>query len=81
MAEGDSELKDASEICILMPNSLCVTPAAVIVKKILHDPTNDNFSVFLFFIVIIIIIIIIISGAPRAREARTDRSTMGKKIW
>ena len=42
------------------------TQAAVIVKKILHDPTNDNFSVFLFFI----IIIIIISGAPRAREAR-----------
>ena len=67
MAQGDSELKDASEICILMRNSLCVTPAAVIVKKILHDPTNDNFSVFLFFI--IIIIIIIISGAPRAREA------------
>ena len=21
------------------------------------------------------------SGAPRAREARTERSTMGKKIW
>ena len=80
MAQGDSELKDASEICILMRNSLCVTPAAVIVKKILHDPTNDNFSVFLFFI-IIIIIIIIISGAPRAREARAERSTMGKKIW
>ena len=79
MAQGDSELKDASEICILMRNSLCVTPAAVIVKKILYDPTNDNFSVFLFFI--IIIIIIIISGAPRAREARAERSTMGKKIW
>ena len=25
------------------------TQAAVIVKKILHDPTNDNFSVFFFF--------------------------------
>ena len=22
-----------------------------------------------------------ISGAPRAREARAERSTMGKKIW
>ena len=33
-----------------MLNSHCVTLlAAVIDKKILHDPTNDNFSVFFFF--------------------------------
>ena len=24
---------------------------------------------------------VIYSGAPRAREARAERSTMGKKIW
>ena len=32
-------------------------------------------------IIIIVIIVIVISGAPRAREARAERSTMGKKIW
>ena len=31
-----------------MLNSHCVTPGAVMVK-ILHDPTNDDFSVFFFF--------------------------------
>ena len=25
--------------------------------------------------------LIAISGAPRARQARAERSTMGKKIW
>ena len=24
---------------------------------------------------------VVISGAPRARKARAERSTMGKKIW
>ena len=48
--QGDSELKDSTYICILMLNSHCVTPGAVMVK-ILHDPTNDNFSVFFFYFI------------------------------
>ena len=51
MAQRDSELKDSTYICILMPNSHRVTSAAVMLKKILHDPTNDNFSVFFFYFI------------------------------
>ena len=34
---------------------------------------NNSFGTFQVFTSI--------SGAPRAREARAERSTMGKKIW
>ena len=45
-----------------------------------HGPIVEVGS-HIIIIVIIVIIVIVISGAPRAREARAARSTMGKKIW
>ena len=47
----------------------------------------SHFPVFLLpkhpltHIIFSITITSIYSGAPRAREARAERSTMGKKIW
>ena len=48
MAQRDSELKYSTEICILMLNSHCVTPAAVIVKEFFMTLQMTIFRLFIY---------------------------------
>ena len=50
VAQRESELKDSTEICKLMLNSHCVTPAAVIVKKFFMILQMTTFLFFFYFI-------------------------------
>ena len=45
-------------------------------KKIAESKVKNS-----FYCTVNIVITFNCSGAPRAREARAERSTMGKKIW
>ena len=58
MAQRDSELKYSTQICILMLNSHCVTPAVVIVKEFFM---TLQMTIFLLFFVCLFVFVFTLS--------------------